>query len=208
MSRAAIATLACVGLVAGIYGLSRLVMDDDQPEGLASRSLALLPRAPVSVPPPTRVRDIEERLRESPEAEEGRAPQLPFKPRGAFGAGTPARALASFMAAWRDRHWSRMVTWTAAAWSEFAPRPAEQLAHRFGGRRPHGYLILSRLRSEAEVRYRVLVEHRALRPRLLRETIALRLLHSQIPRRGTAPGLRWGVDPTSVRVVAEHAGAP
>jgi hypothetical protein len=104
MPRAAIAAIACVGLAAGLFGVSWLVLDHDESEDVASQGLTRLPRAPVSVPPPTPVRGVEERRRESPQAE-------------------------------------------------------------------------------------------------------LRLLHSQSPRRGTAPGLRWGVDPTTVRVVAEHPDA-
>jgi len=201
MSRAATWAIACVGLVAAVYGLSQLALGAD--EAGAPPQLTRLNPAPVSVPPPTPASAGKDR-RGPTVIGESRAMRLPFRPPGAYGAGTPERALAAFMAAWRDRHWSRMATWTAAAWLGTALRPAQQLADRFGGRRPHGYLVLSRIRRTAEARYRLLVAYRGLRPAVLRETVAIRVLHDQRPRSGTAPGLRWGVDPATVRVLAKH----
>ena len=51
----------------------------------------------------------------------------------------------------------------------------------------------------------VLVEYRGVRPRLARDTLALRVLRPSGERLRTEPGLRWGVDPASVTVVAPRS---
>ena len=137
--------------------------------------------------------------------EEAGVAQLPFRPPSTYALGTPERALASFLAAWRDQHWTRMATWSALEWRRQTDRPADWLAQRFGGRRPHGFLIQSRIRRPGTARYRVLVEYRALPPQLRREVLALPVVRPGDEQLRTAPGLRWGVDPAAVEAVARVA---
>ena len=45
--------------------------------------------------------------------------------------GTPRRALAEFLAAWRDGDFERMTLWTADSWQLDTPRPAAALRRQF-----------------------------------------------------------------------------
>jgi len=194
-----------VVLVAALFALSRLALDDD-PAPRAG-DVRALPRAPVSAPPPTAAAKGGRERGAGAEAEEQGAVQLPFRQPGTYPLGSPERAVAAFVSAWRDRHWTRMATWTALAWRRNVDQAADWLAGRFGARRPHGYLIQTRLRRPGEARYRVLVEYRALRPPLRRDTFALTVLRPSQQELRTDAGLRWGVDPQSVRVVSTAGGS-
>lgn len=141
-------------------------------------------------------RDDERAPTQDPEAKEGRAAQLGFAQPGEFRVGTPERALASFMKAWRERRWTVMETWTAAESGPDARRSA--LRRRFGPFRLRGWRVVARSRAkppgafdfDVEVAYRTLLD-----PVLRRVPLDFRVARRTAAGEASATRGSWGVDP-------------
>lgn len=162
-------------------------------DGGTGRVSSTLPLGPRPASPAVRVHGSSER----PHAAEARAVQLGLPDPSHFRPGGAERAAAEFMQAWHDRAWSRMASWTAAAWVEQHASAASDLRKRFRGRRLLGWeLVRSRLHPRRALAT-VTVAFRDLRPRVRRQRLRLRLWRETRDGRLAVPASsgHWGVDP-------------
>jgi hypothetical protein len=156
--------------------------------------------APLSPPPPVPAKPAKPAgTGREPAAEEDRPAQLGMPAPSGIRPGTPERALARFMEAWRDRQWERMATWTAVFWRRQRPHPGATLRARFGAKRLRGYSIVAKRPGRIISGMTVLIEYRGLKPRLQRGRLRLRVLREDRAGRLVESGGRWGVAPTFVR---------
>lgn len=155
--------------------------------GAADGPPVLAPDAPVAVParPWTG----------GPRAEEARVVQLGLPAASRYAAGTPERAVAEWLTAWRQRAWDRMRVWSAPV-----PRPAltaADLRERFWTARLDGWLLRDLVQDGARARADVVVAlHPALRMVEQRTSLPV-----QLRRRGNV----WQVRATDVRLPVEGA---
>jgi hypothetical protein len=145
---------------------------DDNPKRPPQPPRAATPAGPLELPPPAR-----------------------------YAAERPDRALASFMLAWHDRDWGRMLASTTRSWRMEAGAPRTALVALFGGKRPRGYSVRRRVLNSGNARFEVLVQYAGKRARRGRQALSLNLLREGPTGVIVATGGRWGVDPRSVTIV-------
>jgi hypothetical protein len=145
---------------------------DDNPKRPTQPLRATTPAGPLELPPPAR-----------------------------YAAERPERALASFMLAWHDRDWGRMLASTTRSWRMEAGTPRAGLVALFAGKRPRAYSVRRRVLNPGNARFEVLVQFAGKRARRGRQALSLNLLREGRSGVIVATGGRWGVDPRSVIVV-------
>ena len=129
------------------------------------------------------------------EAEENRPAQLGFPAPSESRVGSAGRALAEFMAAWRDRRVSIMETWTAV---DAGVDTRRWLVRRYGPWRLRGWAIRDRRRLARPdaLRYEVTIAVRTLPdPALRRRDLSLRVVRRAGDGSPAGATGRWGVDP-------------
>lgn len=118
----------------------------------------------------------------------------------AYKAGTPERALAEFLAAWRGKDFARMAQATALAWKHTAPAPAQALRKQYTPLSLVGARIIgpgqdewSPTTTENLVNLKISLRYRS-DTGLHTQTLAATVIRETRPliqdRRGT-----WGVNP-------------
>jgi hypothetical protein len=191
-------TRTVIGVVA-VAGIAALVLvlllpgDEDKDTRGQVETGRGAPLAPLLLPA-----RHPERASERPEVEEARPSQLTFIPPGTLPVGSPARALAEFMAAWNARQFERMVLWTAPSWRQSVKDPAEALRRRFGERRLRGYRIVASRMKGTEARLAATVEYRTLvSPILRRQALTFALKRQNEDGAPVNRGGLWGIEPTA-----------
>jgi hypothetical protein len=126
---------------------------------------------------------------------------LELPPPARYAAERPDRALASFMLAWHDRDWGRMLASTTRSWRMEAGAPRAALVALFAGKLPRAYSVRRRVLNPGNAHFEVLVQYAGKRAPRGRQVLSLNLLREGPSGVIVATGGRWGVDPRSVTVV-------
>jgi hypothetical protein len=189
-------TLLVLFAVAGLGALVAVLLvagEEKQERAGVGESGRRAPLAPLLLPARR-----PERPSERQEVEEARPSQLTFISPRTLQVGSPARALAEFMAAWNARQFERMVIWTVPSWRRSVNEPARALRQRFGERRLRGYRIAASRMQGTQARLVVTVEYRTLVSPILRGQ-ALTFVLKRENRQGQAVtrGGVWGIDPSA-----------
>ena len=155
--------------------------------------------APLNPPPAQPAEEAAQVTTGSAETEEAGTGQLGFPRPEQFRPNGAERALAEFMAAWRDRAWGRMATWTAEGFQLRHPRPARELRRLYRTRWLRGYDVRRMSLHPARAVAQVLIEFRNVRPQLRRQLLRLRLWREKPDGQLSADRGTWGVDPLFTR---------
>ncbi|OPZ85973.1 MAG: hypothetical protein BWY76_01172 [bacterium ADurb.Bin429] len=116
----------------------------------------------------------------------------------AYAQGTPERAFAEYMAAWRAQDWTRMVRWTQATWRASDGQAAQTLATWNDWRQLRGYQVLQITRVSdvcVDIAYECWVETSLTGPPTVKKiTSSARLVRERGARQPSPQGT-WGVNP-------------